>query len=154
MVTWINQLGQFDTSKQIHTKSSEIKIKPDLGWIENSNFSNSLTHLLLKIKDANRTSDHFYIALTEGVGSPNFKNENPYPLIKYPDVGYRLLALYRYWNIIQYYFPYKNIIGEDWKKVLKEFIPQFIDAHYGTEYTLAVLKVIARVHDSHAINIE
>jgi len=151
LVTWINQLGQFDTSKRIHTKSSEIKIEPDLGWIGNSNFSSELSHLLLKIKNASRTSDHFYVDLIKGVENPNFKNENPYPLIKYPDVGYRLLALYRYWNIIQYYFPYKNIIGEDWKKVLKEFIPQFIDAHYETEYTLAVLKLIARVHDSHAI---
>jgi len=66
------------------------------------------------------------------------------------DAGFRLLTLYRYWNIIQYYFPYKNLIEEDWKNVLEEFIPQFINAKNDTEYTLAVLELIGRVHDTHA----
>ena len=46
LVTWINQLGQFDIGKQINTKSPEIKIEPDLGWIGNSNFSSELRDCL------------------------------------------------------------------------------------------------------------
>ncbi|MBK9737841.1 MAG: hypothetical protein IPO92_24055 [Saprospiraceae bacterium] len=70
--------------------------------------------------------------------------------MKYPDAGFRLLTLYRYWNIIQYYFPYKNLIEEDWKNVLEEFIPKFIEAKDDTEYMLTVLELIGRVHDTHA----
>ena len=70
--------------------------------------------------------------------------------MKFPDAGYRILSLYRYWNIIQYYFPYKNLIDEDWKNVLEEFIPEIINANNETEYTLTVLELIARVHDTHA----
>jgi len=66
------------------------------------------------------------------------------------DAGFRLLTLYRYWNIIQYYFPYKNLIEEDWKNVLEEFIPKVINANNETEYTLAVVELIGRVHDTHA----
>jgi C-terminal processing protease CtpA/Prc len=68
----------------------------------------------------------------------------------YPDAGFRLLTLYRYWNIIQYYFPYKNLIEEDWKNVLGEFIPKIVNAKDETEYTLFVLELIGRVHDTHA----
>lgn len=47
-------------------------------------------------------------------------------------------------------FPYKNLIEEDWKNVLKEFVPKFINAKDETEYTLASLEIIARIHDTHA----
>ena len=70
--------------------------------------------------------------------------------MKYPDAGFRLLSLYRYWNIIQYYFPYKNLIEEDWKNVLSEFIPKFLESKDENEYTLTVLELIGRVHDTHA----
>jgi membrane-associated protease RseP (regulator of RpoE activity) len=70
--------------------------------------------------------------------------------MKYPDAGFRLLSLYRYWNIIQYYFPYRNLIEEDWKNVLKEFVPKYINAFNELEYKLAVLELIGRVHDTHA----
>jgi hypothetical protein len=92
----------------------------------------------------------YYIALHENVGNPDFKNEKEYLRNTYPDVGFRLLTLFRYWNIIQYYFPYKNLIEEDWKKVLESFIPKMVDAKNETEYTIAVLEMIARVHDTHA----
>jgi C-terminal processing protease CtpA/Prc len=150
LIKWINSFGEFSQGKEAVIKSSEIKIEPDLVWIKNSIFSAELTTLLLKVKNANRPKEHYYIGLQPGVGNPDFKNENTYSSMKYPDAGFRLLTLYRYWNIIQYYFPYKNLIEEDWKNVLEEFIPKFIEAKNETEYTLAVLELIGRVHDTHA----
>jgi len=149
-VQWINQLGQFESGKEVKTSSEEIKIKPDLDWIINLNFSDELTSSLLTVKNANRTEDHFYIGLVPNVRNPIFKNEKPYPLMRCPDIGYRILALYRYWNIIQYYFPYKYLIEEDWKNVLEEFIPKIIVANNESKYTVTILELIARVHDTHA----
>lgn len=150
LVKWINSFGELPKGKKVKIKSSTIKTEPDLNWIEQSNFSNELTGLLLKVKNAKRPSESYYIGLQPGVNNPEFKNEDPYFSLKYPDAGYRILSLYRYWNIIQYYFPYKNLIEEDWKGVLEEFIPTFIAAKDETEYTLASLEIIGRVHDTHA----
>lgn len=150
LVKWIASLGKYSEGKEIKVKSSQIKIKPDLDWIKNSNFSNELTTSLLKVRNANRSDEHYYIELYPEVGNPNFKHENDYSYKQYPDVGFRILALYRYWNIIQYYFPYKNLIEEDWKKVLEEFIPKVIEAKNKTDYTLTILELIGRVHDTHA----
>ena len=150
LIKWIESFGEFSQGKETVIKSSAVKIEPDLVWIKNSNFSDALTTLLLKVKNANRPKEHYYIALQPGVGNPDFKNEKVYSSMKYPDAGFRILALYRYWNIIQYYFPYKNLIEEDWKNVLEEFIPKFVVAKDDTAYTLTVLELIGRVHDTHA----
>src|SRR3546814_6024551 len=85
-----------------------------------------------------------------GVGGARFKNEDPYSGIKYPDAGYRLLSLYRYWNYIAYYFPYKYLMDDNWNDILKEYIPIFSTASSELEYKLAVLSLIARIDDSHA----
>ncbi len=150
LIKWIEGIGEFPQGNETVFKSSEIKVEPDLAWIKNSNFSNELTTLLLKVKNASRTKEHYYIGLQPGVNNPEFKNENAYSSMKYPDAGFRLLSLYRYWNIIQYFFPYKSLIGEDWKNVLAEFVPKFIQAKDSTEYTLAALELIGRVNDTHA----
>jgi hypothetical protein len=79
-----------------------------------------------------------------------FQHEDAYGHLLAPDAGYRLLALYRYWNIIQYFYPDKYLIGEDWNKVLLSFIPRFVEATTAEAYRLAVLELTARIHDTHA----
>lgn len=145
---WIKGLGKFQTAKNSEPKN--VKIKPDLDWITNSGFSKEITELLLQLKDAKRPKVNYYVDFFPNVDNPDFRHENPYRELNYPDEGFRLLSLYRYWNIIQYYFPYKNLIEEDWKGVLKEFIPKFINAKDETEYNLASLELIGRIHDTHA----
>lgn len=146
---WIASLGDFKTTSLKEPKD-KIKFKPDLDWITTSNFSSELTTALSKVKIAKRTDNHYYLAFYPYVNNPDFKNENAYAKMVYPDTGFRLLTLFRYWNMIQYYFPYKNLIEEDWKMVLEEFIPKFIQAKDETEYTLTTLEIIARIHDTHA----
>jgi hypothetical protein len=101
-VNWINNLGKFTLDKKAEIKNTNTKLEPDLTWIKNSNYSDQLKALLLKIKNAQRTKEQYYIGLEPYT---TFKHENPYTSMQYTDAGYRLLSLYRYWNIIQYYFP-------------------------------------------------
>lgn len=150
LTNWINGLGTFQTEKAPSQDEKNIKMKPDLDWITNSGFSKELEEKLLQLKNAKRPKVNHYVDFVSGVKNPEFKNEKAYENMTFPDEGYRLLALYRYWNMIQYYFPYKNLIEEDWKGVLQEFIPTFLNAENETEYTLASLEIIARIHDTHA----
>jgi C-terminal processing protease CtpA/Prc len=147
LTDWIKSFGDFKTKE--YPKLKNIKMKADLDWITSSGFSKELTELLLKVKKADRKSSNYYVALLQS-GNPGFKNENPYSTMVSPDAGFRLLSLFRYWNIIQYYFPYKYAIGEDWKKVLIEFIPKFISADDGTKYSLTCLELFTHINDSHA----
>ena len=150
LCSWVDSLGKFETAKEKSDNNEIVKQKPDLSWINKSTLGDSLTLNLNNVRNAKRENESYYIGLEEGVGNPKFKNEKSYNSIKYPDAGFRLLCLYRYWNMIQYYFPYKNLIGEDWNVVLKEFIPLYVNASNELEYKLATLKLIARIHDTHA----
>lgn len=149
-VDWINKLGTFEEEKEVKKITKDVKITPDLDWIEKSNFSKELTALLLKVKNAKRTKYNYYVQINYGVGNPDFSNENPYSALKYPDAGYRLLTVYRYWNIIQYFFPYKNLIEGDWKNILEVYIQKIINAKDEKEYVFGVLELIAEIHDTHA----
>jgi hypothetical protein len=147
---WIKTLGEFEVREVGILDSTKTKIKPDLAWIsDQSLLGRKLSNQLIHIQKAKRTSN-YYVSFVSDVGNPDFKNEKSYPEIKKTDVGFRLLSLFRYWNIIQYYFPYKNLIEENWNDVLKEFIPKFVSATSELNYTLTVLELIARVHDTHA----
>lgn len=77
-----------------------------------------------------------------------FPRERDYPEMQYPDVNYRLLAAFRFWSVIDRFYPYKALIG-DWDAVLKEFIPRFIAAKDADEYAKAVLEMSAHVEDGH-----
>lgn len=146
--SWIETLGTFKTEK-VNISKSDVKLTPDLNWITHSGLSQKLSAQLLQIKDAKRNNSNYYLEF-EREGNPKFTNESDYENIKFPDQGYQLLSLFRYWNMIQYYFPYKNLIEEDWKGVLEEMIPKFLNAKDKTEYALANLEMIARIHDTHA----
>jgi C-terminal processing protease CtpA/Prc len=75
--------------------------------------------------------------------------ERPYAEKAYPAMEHRLLAAYRFWNAIHYFFPYKHLMGENWDAVLVEAIPRFEAARDSLEYALAVVELVTRIHDSH-----
>lgn len=146
---WISKLGPITTLAN-YSINDDAVLKPQLQWIKNANFGKATETLLDTIKNASRTEESFYIGLHPHVRNPDFKNENPYTKMPYPDAGFRLLSLFRYWNMIEYFFPYKHLIKEDWNAVLTEFIPKFLNASDETTYRLAALELITRVKDTHA----
>jgi hypothetical protein len=149
---WIENLGEVKLAEKIQALDSiQVKMYPDIAWIEDSVRLGEVSQQLMKIKNAERNGEHYYVELHKYADNYISKHESTYEKMHYSiDVGYRLLALFRYWNIIQYYYPYKYLIGEDWQDVLTEFIPQFIDTQNRKEYELVLLKLFARIHDSHA----
>lgn len=152
MEEWLDKLGKPEKCKQCIAinKDSNVRMMPDYGILfKKGNFPASLTAKLQYIIQ-NRTSDNKYYIRLDYYGRPYFKNEDAYEQMTSPDVGYRLLALYRYWNAIQYFYPYRHLIGEGWNKVLSEFIPKFLQASDSVSYTLVCAEVATRIQDSHA----
>lgn len=148
---WVSGFSRFNNvSGQLPFDSSKVKLSPELEWLDSPEFSTRLRGILTQIRNADRSriSNPYYIGLNASGGAV-FKNERSYSYLGNPDLGYRILALYRYWNMIQYYFPYKNLIGRDWKDVLKEFIPKMVNTTNGLQYRLVLMELISTVHDSH-----
>lgn len=146
---WINKLGEF--KENTYSENPEVMLKADTNWISDEEYlSKDLSNLLVKmsksyISDRNRA----YVNYKNNSVYSNFDNEREYSF-DYKDDGYKLLSLFRYWNIIEYYYPYRTVMGEDWNEVLNEFIPKIIESDDDLSYKLTLSELTSKIHDSHA----
>ena len=150
LLDWIQGLGTIIPSTNQHTEQSDEKIfmEPDFHWIHPSNFSAELVNTLNRIKECPRGPESYYVS-RKTANNPSFDHEEPYKTIQWTDTGYRILTLYRYWNIIQYFYPYKYLI-ENWDAALDQFLPQFIQVKTQSEYIYSLLELITQIKDTHA----
>ncbi|RLD77981.1 MAG: peptidase S41, partial [Bacteroidetes bacterium] len=149
LIKWIDKYGKIAECKKCKETSSDAFLKPDLSWINSSNLDSELKKKLNKIYHNRHQGKHFYIGMMPHIGNPKFLNENSYSNMPFPDDGYRLLSVYRYWNMINYFFPYKHLMDKDWNGTLKEYIPKFIEAKNELEYELATIQIIGDIKDTH-----
>lgn len=148
LATWINNLGKVKTCKSCEETAKDSPLQPNLTWMNQleSGLKDKLLHIY-----ANRTQGkHYYIDKTPYVGNPKFKHEAAYPTMTYPDDGFRLLTLFRYWNMIHYFFPYKHLMDENWEDKLAEYIPLFAEAKDELAYEFAAVQLIGDIQDTHA----
>jgi C-terminal processing protease CtpA/Prc len=75
--------------------------------------------------------------------------DDPHPRMSFPTEEYRLLGLFRFWNVISYFFPYKHLIDRPWETVLTDFIPRFLENKTPLDYEMTVAEMVARIQDSH-----
>ncbi|MFH0895945.1 MAG: S41 family peptidase [Bacteroidota bacterium] len=150
-IDWISNLGIVKSCKRCNRKYADsMKYNLNIGWISDKNFfTDELITRLSYIRDNRNQKSNFYVYRFEWA-APDFSREKSYNEMDFPNEEYRLVALFRYWNIINYYFPYKYVIGKDWNIVLNEMIPKFILAKDKFEYTAACSELTSSVNDSHA----
>jgi len=130
---------------------SDLDFGPDLDWIANeASLRPELSQRLRSIRNNRVPGRQFYVSKVAGIGNPSFDHEPAYQDLKLPDGGFQLLALYRFWNIIEYWSPYRDVMGEDWNRILTQFIPRVALADSAEAYQRELLAFIAKVHDGHA----
>ena len=149
---WIASIGGFKTSKTlVLPEEAEVRMKADFAWVETSGFNDVVKGMMYDVINSKKSGNNFYVKYDKnGAGNPIFTNESPYENINLPDGGYRLLSLFRYWNAIQYFFPYRDQIGRDWNSVLVEYIDRVGLAQTEPEYKMAMLRLICEINDTHA----
>lgn len=150
LLQWIENIGEIDKCRNCKQIAPDAHLKPNFEWISNSINNELLRNKLHNIYKNRNQGKHFYIEMANDAGNPEFKHENAYSNMPYPDDGYRVLALFRYWNMINYFFPYKHLIDKDWNNILKEYIPVFINAQNELEYEFAAIQIIGDIKDTHA----
>ncbi|MGH9868687.1 MAG: S41 family peptidase [Candidatus Polarisedimenticolia bacterium] len=149
---WVAGLGAPAPCSPCATPPDGPWISPDLAWLrDRETLGEELAGLLQKVLDNRHASEaQFYVTKQLSVGNPLFGHELAYTHMTTLDAGYRLLALFRYWNIIQYWFPYRDVIGESWDAVLIEFLPRIAAAGDQEAFLLEMLALITRINDGHA----
>jgi len=122
----------------------------DISWIDNDGILNKEQKTYLKnlINEKNAPGTYYTYADTasirySGSNEKIYKDENG-------NVNYRLLSLFRAWNVIEYFYPYKYSTSKKWDDVLTAFIPKFINAGTELDYTKALMEFAASIEDTHA----
>jgi C-terminal processing protease CtpA/Prc len=150
--SWIATLGVVSPCNPCATLDEvDLQFRPDLDWIANEKLLGAdLSRTLRSIRENRLLDKQFYVSQVAGIGNPSFDHELGYSNLKVPDFGFQLLGLYRFWNIIEYWSPYRDLTAEDWNHVLAAFIPQIALAKTAESYRLEMLALIAEVRDGHA----
>ena len=149
---WIKSLGEVKLCKSCDTETKKKYFDKnfDLSWTQdNDMFSADLSKVLKYIQLNRFQGKNHYVAMTNS-GNIEVKNETEYKDFEFPEQNLRLLSLFKYWNTVEYFFPYKYQTDQNWNAVLSEMIIKFKEAKNKTEYQLALLETVVKLDDTHA----
>ncbi len=147
---WLARLGDPPPREPREVPPEDLVLAPRLGWID------ALGPALAKHLGAihahrDPSESQYWVRLHPHIRNPQFDAELAYPTEgEVPDPGYRLLAAFRWWNIIEAFSPYRDLIDEDWDAVLTEFTSRTLGAQTREDYARTMLAMVARVNDSHS----
>ena len=152
LAKWIDGLDPLEPCKPCAAlNESDLYFRPDVACIaDHTQLGDELSQWLETTYAKRIIGQQFYVSEDPNVGNAVFHHELGYETLKFPDTGFQLLALFRFWNIVEYWSPYRDLIGEKWDNVLTEFIPRIGLAKDAESYQREIMALIARVHDGHA----
>lgn len=149
---WISAQGEIKQSSSLIKSNDNNYFDKnfDLTWIQNDKlFSKRLSKKLKFIEDNRYQGDQYYVEKFDA-GNVFIKNED-YSNINFKDKNSRILALFMYWNLMEYFFPYKYLMDNTWDSTLKELLPVFTDAKNEDDFYMAMQRLTVKINDSHAI---
>ncbi|MEP6582928.1 MAG: S41 family peptidase [Ginsengibacter sp.] len=145
----INSAGKAPKLKQ-QTVPGDLflKNKTNINWIVNSKVFNKEIKAQLQFIYANQNQDsNRYIKML--YNTTDFSGEKTYYSLGFPDKKYRFLFLSRFWNIINYFAPYKYLTT-NWDDVLEKFIPKVFDARDTLSYFKTLQELCKSLNDGHS----
>lgn len=159
LAQWIDGFGRYKTTPEKYEKilasDSVFEHRTDIGWIrDTATLGRELSERLVRLRSADRIAGNRYVSQTyyetydQWAPNPCFDGEKPYYDLSNPDYGYRLLSVFRFWNMVEYFFPSKYLTDKDWNDVLPEYIRRM--AHPTGSYLRETRRMIAELDDNHA----
>ncbi|MEZ0539088.1 S41 family peptidase [Fibrella arboris] len=149
----LNQLGPVKPCRSCQSEPEHTVLgRPglDLSFLTDSTlFTEPLRSRLTYLVTNRNQGYNYYVQQDKHIKNTSYENEKAYADMAIPDRSHRLLALFRYWNIIHYFFPYKYAIDRTWADVLTSMIPVFEQAETPETYQKAIYQLVASIQDSH-----
>lgn len=122
----------------------------DTSWIEDTSYlGNDLSGYLCRLSQVFvSVREDSYAYLNGRDGLINFDNEQFF-VFNPKDDGAKLLSLFRFWNVYEYYSPNQGITVQNWDDVLRQAIPKMPPADTQKEYVLSIAETAALTGDAH-----
>jgi len=147
------KLLEFCPKRKIRDKKIVIPDSLQLNsfaWMQseliNANIKSELDFILNnKVKFKNK-----YVSIAPKAENPIF-NEKNYPDTTSLTEAIKYLSVTRYWNAINYYFPYKKLMKADWNQEYVDYIPRFINSKNYLQYYAILNEMSAKLKDGHGV---
>jgi len=152
-IRWIESLGDIQQYPSHSLAFDTVcNYNTSLEWIETDMEIQTQLRNVLKEVIVHRYAgnNRFVERQSRLLGAARFKNEAAYPEMVYPGIEYRLLTVARFWNMIEYFYPYKYLTDEPWKDVLTDIVPLVSSANDTLSYIRVLNKLVAQLRDSHS----
>ncbi len=149
---WFVSLGEIDyqsTRKRNLPPEEQMIVQPNNDWICEDYLGTELIEDFVQLGEIPNIDRDESPVLFQENGVPQFINEKLYKEMNYKDLSYRLLGLFRFWNAVEYYFPYLNLMDESWELLLPDYIQKMININDKTGYELTILSFAAKMNDAH-----
>ena len=154
---WFMSLGQINFGETRNHQSwknqnpDKIDIQADISWSKDNDYlGEKLSAALQQIE---------VVPTVRGASTPPVKingsnamlqfHEKSYPDFDYGNLKDRLLGLFRIWNVVEYYFPYLDLMDENWHDLLPDYIFQMLNANDQHSYDLVLASMTAKLRDPH-----
>lgn len=117
-------------------------------WIEKTkNISSETKKKLMElVKNPKNVGTFYSNSDSDGIRFSS-KNEKVYAATS-PQL--KMVELFRIWNAIEYFYPYKYLLDRDWNAVLKQYIPIFKNLSSEQDYKLVLSQLTAEINDTHS----
>lgn len=151
-INWLESLGKVRNCRKCEKQITGVFDQNfNLDWISDTSYFNlELTKKLEKIETNRRLGKKHYVDYKrKKLSAAQMINEKKYDQNSWKDSNIRLITLFRYWNFVEYFYPYKYQTDTSWEKVLEYSIPVFLNAKTETGFHLAMLELVASINDSH-----
>lgn len=151
IANWINFLktkATVKTSALVPCKDQDNR-NLTTKWIQkDKNLSATQKKYFSDLVSSNQVPGGYYCQKTDFIRY-NGQNEKEYKE-KALEENYRLLNLFRAWNVIEYFYPYKYGISKNWDAVLNEFIPLVKNASDKLSYKKTMMAFSGAIEDTHS----
>jgi len=140
------------TPIQNDIKTDSLKTSLDWDWLERIQSSELRGRIARLIETGNGgAANNFVTAITSKGERLSFArySEKSYKEMPFPSEEFRLLGLFRFWNIVEFFYPYKDLMDQDWDDTLVRFIPSFLNASDTLQYHLTVKELVTYLNDGH-----
>jgi C-terminal processing protease CtpA/Prc len=146
--SWLTNLGEVPKIEIKPNEKEYFEKNFNLNWIKDKSiFNDNLIERLTFIEQNRNQDGQFYIS-RKGIKA-ELTNELNYAN-SFPTKDIRIVEFFRFWNLVEYFYPHKYKIQEDWNNLLTETIPEILNCKNHTSYHLIYVKLLEKMKDSHA----
>lgn len=146
---WVDDIGLPDNESAAEVDEAQILTQLEFEWFNHALLTEQDSASLHHILQNRYTGKEGFYAFENQMLLPAFNRERQYH-VTHLESELRFLGLARLWNVIEYWYPYRDTLTVSWREVLREAVAGVLEAENDRGYRLQLHSLMAKIEDGHA----